>query len=188
MAKAWKIKHSFWWALHQTCILDCTLFHNWEHLGGSCITYLRATRHISVCLNIPIYSKTVSAAPEWIIDGKSRCWVISYDTIRSCPSQYFSLGNWCKLVELMKHLDLSISGDTKHTLVFWQSGLNVNRLDVCSFLRLFADDTTGVFFWPHQKHWNRDTNMDLNCRLTLKMTQMFARTFLMVPVISWGKL
>lgn len=59
---------------------------NWEHLGGSCITYLNATRHISVCLNIPIYSKTVSALLEWIMDGKSRRWVISYDTIRFCLS------------------------------------------------------------------------------------------------------
>lgn len=101
MAKAWKIKHSFWWAVHQTCILDCTLLfffsQNWEHLGGRCITYLNATRHISVCLNIPIYSKTVSALLEWIMDGKSRCWVISYDTIRFCLSQYDSLWDWCNL-------------------------------------------------------------------------------------------
>lgn len=81
--------------VHQTCILDCTLFfQNWEHLGGRCITYLNATRHISVCLNIPIYSKTVSALLEWIMDGKSRHWVIRYDTIRFCLSHYVSLWDW----------------------------------------------------------------------------------------------
>lgn len=74
------------------------LFQNWEHLGGRCITYLKATRHISVCLNIPIYSKTVSALLEWIMDGKSRCWVISYDTIRFCLSQYVSLWDWYHLM------------------------------------------------------------------------------------------
>lgn len=41
-----------------------TFFQNQEHMGGRCITYLNATRHISVCLNIPIYSKTVSALLE----------------------------------------------------------------------------------------------------------------------------
>ena len=112
MAKAWKIKHSFWWAVHQTCILDCTLFQNWEHLGRRCITYLNATRHISVCLNIPIYSKTVSALLEWIMDGKSRRWVISYDTIRFCLSQYVSLwdwdnlSGWCWTGKLMSNPDL----------------------------------------------------------------------------------
>lgn len=49
--------------------------------------------YISVCLNIPIYSKTVSAPLEWIIDGKSRRWVISYDTLRFCLSR-------CVLVSL----------------------------------------------------------------------------------------
>lgn len=98
--------------MHQTCILDCTLFQNWEHLGGRCITYLNATRHISVCLNIPIYSKTVSALLEWIMDGKSRRWVISYDTIRFHLSQYVSLWDWyylsgeCWTGKLMSNPDL----------------------------------------------------------------------------------
>ena len=73
-------------------------FQNWEHLGRRRITYLNATRHISVCLNIPIYSKTVSALLEWIMDGKSRCWVISYDTIRFCLSQYVPLWDWYHLM------------------------------------------------------------------------------------------
>lgn len=100
VAKAWKIKQPFRWAEHQTWLLDCTqypgfffffLSWNWKHLGGRCITYLNATRHISVCLNIPIYSKTVSALLKWIMDGKSRHWVISYDTIMFCLCQHVSL-------------------------------------------------------------------------------------------------
>lgn len=77
--------------------LHSFFFQIWKHLGGRCITYLNATRHISVCLNIPIYSETVSALLEWIMDGKSRRWVISYDTIRFCLSQYDSLWDWCNL-------------------------------------------------------------------------------------------
>lgn len=72
-------------------------FWNWKHLGGRCITYLNATRHISVCLNIPIYSKTVSALLKWIMDGKSRHWVISYDTIMFCLCQHVSLWDCCNL-------------------------------------------------------------------------------------------
>lgn len=84
------------------------VFWNWKHLGGRCITYLNATRHISVYLNIPIYSKTVSALLKWIMDGKSRLWVISYDTIMFCLCQHLSLWDcynlaresWARLTDL----------------------------------------------------------------------------------------
>lgn len=118
MAKAWKIKHSFWQKEHQTEMHSVSRFFfffffkfwNWKHLGERCITYLNTTRHISVCLNIPIYSKTVSALLKWIMDGKSRHWVISYDTIMFCLCQHVSLSDcynlagasWAWLTDILR--------------------------------------------------------------------------------------
>lgn len=72
-------------------------FWNYKDWGGRCITNLNAIRHISLCLNIPIYSKTVSALLKWIVDGKSRHWGISYDTTMFCLCQHVSLWHCCNL-------------------------------------------------------------------------------------------
>lgn len=70
--------------------------------------------HISVCLNIPIYSRTVSALLQWIMDAKSRRWLISYDTKRLCLSHYGSLRG-CK--------DLSWGGGSPMSRPDWRARL-----------------------------------------------------------------
>lgn len=62
--RSMKNKRGFIEPVHQTCIQDCTLFSCDLRTLGSGRHHLFKCHYayISVCLNIPIYSKTVSAS------------------------------------------------------------------------------------------------------------------------------
>lgn len=117
---------------------------------------------------------------EWIMDGKSRRWVISYDTMRFCLSQYVSRWDWFYLnwgtLKLMSKTQLytKSTGNMIHSLN-WYNRLISQQGNKATFLIVgFTVNEDHCDSIRHEEghirsSWSRDVQVDFRLPHTLKV-------------------